>query len=232
MIPWLDPADPFPPVARALAEPDGLLAAGADLSPARLLDAYRHGIFPWFSPGQPILWWSPDPRMVLLPAEIRVTRSLTKLLRAHRYEIRTDTAFETVMRACAEPRPGQNGTWIGEAMIAAYRTLNRRGIAHSVETWIDGRLAGGLYGLALGRVFFGESMFARKPNASKIALVHLARTLERRGFGLIDCQVHTEHLASMGAREIPRADFVRRLDELVNYASRPEEAWQIDDDLA
>lgn len=232
MIPWLDPADPFPPVERALAEPDGLLAAGADLSPARLLDAYRRGIFPWFSAGQPVLWWSPDPRMVLRPAEIRVTRSLARTLRARRYEIRTDTAFAAVMRACAAPRPGQDGTWISDAMIAAYGELHRRGVAHSVETWIDGQLAGGLYGLALGRAFFGESMFARVPDASKIALVHLARTLERRGFGLIDCQVHTDHLASLGAREMPRADFVRRLDELVNYRPRPEEAWRIDDDLA
>ena len=189
MIRWLRPDEPFPPVQSALAQPNGLLAAGADLSPARLIEAYRHGIFPWFSEGQPILWWSPDPRMVLVPAEIRITRSLAKALRNRRYEVRADSAFRAVMRACAEPRPEQDGTWIGADMIEAYCALHERGIAHSVETWIDGELAGGLYGVALGRMFFGESMFSRATDASKIALVHLARQLERRGFGLIDCQL-------------------------------------------
>jgi leucyl/phenylalanyl-tRNA--protein transferase len=231
MIRWLRPDEPFPPVQSALAQPNGLLAAGADLNPARLIEAYHQGIFPWFSEGQPILWWSPDPRMVLLPAEIRITRSLAKALRNRRYEVRADSAFRAVMRACAEPRPEQDGTWIGADMIEAYCALHERGIAHSVETWIDGELAGGLYGIALGRMFFGESMFSRAADASKIALVHLARQLERHNFGLIDCQLRTAHLASMGGREMPRAVFMRKLAELVNYP-QISGAWVLDDDLA
>jgi leucyl/phenylalanyl-tRNA--protein transferase len=231
MIPWLGADDPFPPVTSALAEPNGLLAAGADLSPARLVDAYRRGIFPWFNPGQPILWWSPDPRMVLCPGELKVTRSLAKVLRNRAYEVRADSSFRDVMLACAEPRPEQDGTWITAEMVDAYCALHEQGLAHSVETWIDGELAGGLYGVALGRMFYGESMFARAPDASKIALVHLVRRLARMGCGMIDCQVHTEHLASLGAREIPRAEFMRKLAELVNYAS-PTGRWQLDDDAA
>ncbi|MBM3347255.1 MAG: leucyl/phenylalanyl-tRNA--protein transferase [Betaproteobacteria bacterium] len=216
MIPWLQPGGPFPPVERALSTPNGLLAAGGDLSPERLLAAYRLGIFPWYPEGEPILWWSPDPRMVLFPAELRVSRSLAKALRNRRYEIRFDTAFEPVMRACAAPRDGQSGTWISAEMINAYAQLHRLGWAHSVETWIDGELAGGLYGMAIGRAFFGESMFSRARDASKIALVHLARHLAREGCGIIDCQMRTPHLASMGAREIPRALFAARLRELVH----------------
>ena len=230
MIRWLEQNDPFPPVADALADPDGLLAAGGDLAPPRLLDAYRHGIFPWYSAGQPILWWSPDPRMVLFPTELRISRSLRKALRQRNYEIRVDTQFETVMRACAAPRDGEAGTWIGEEMIAAYGTLHRQGLAHSVETWVDGKLAGGLYGVALGRVFYGESMFAHATDASKIALAHLVRQLARWQFGLIDCQVKTRHLASLGAREIRRRDFMRRLAELVNYPDRIGR-WHFDNDL-
>jgi leucyl/phenylalanyl-tRNA--protein transferase len=230
MIPWLEPHDPFPPVATALREPNGLLAAGADLSETRLIDAYSKGIFPWFSEGQPLLWWSPDPRMVLFPPELRISRSLAKRLRRRDYEIRTDTCFETVMRACAAPRAGQDGTWITTDMIAAYSALNRRGIAHSVETWVDGELAGGLYGIALGRMFYGESMFARATDASKLALAHLARQLQRLGFGMIDCQMKTAHLASFGAREIPRSEFMLKLQELVNYSMQSGE-WRIDDDL-
>jgi leucyl/phenylalanyl-tRNA--protein transferase len=230
MIPWLEPHDPFPPVATALREPDGLLAAGADLSETRLIDAYSKGIFPWFSEGQPLLWWSPDPRMVLFPPELRISRSLAKRLRRRDYEIRTDTCFETVMRACAAPRAGQDGTWITTDMIAAYSALNRRGIAHSVETWIDGQLAGGLYGIALGRMFYGESMFARAADASKLALAHLVRQLQRLDFGMIDCQMKTAHLASFGAREIPRSEFMLKLQELVNYPMQSGE-WRIDDDL-
>ncbi|MGH8620145.1 MAG: leucyl/phenylalanyl-tRNA--protein transferase [Burkholderiales bacterium] len=218
MIPWLKAHDPFPVVETALREPDGLLAAGADLSVARLTDAYRHGIFPWFSDGQPILWWSPDPRMVLFPAELKVSRSLRKRLARGDYEVRTDTAFEQVMRACAAPRDDSGGTWITEEMIRAYGALHAAGIAHSVETWIAGELAGGLYGVALGRMFYGESMFARVTDASKIALVHLVRQLARRNFGLIDCQMATAHLASLGARTVPRGEFVRRVAELVNCA--------------
>jgi leucyl/phenylalanyl-tRNA--protein transferase len=230
MIRWLAAGDPFPPVERALREPNGLLAAGADLSVERLLAAYRRGIFPWYSAGQPILWWSPDPRMVLIPGELRLARSLRKRLRRGDYEVRADTAFEAVMRACAEPRARQDGTWITAEMIAAYRALNRRAIAHSVETWIAGELAGGLYGVAIGRMFFGESMFTRVTDASKIALAHLVRQLERWGFGMIDCQMATAHLASFGARAIPRARFMARLAELVECKS-PAGEWHLDDDL-
>jgi leucyl/phenylalanyl-tRNA--protein transferase len=221
MIPWLGSAIWFPPVESALAEPNGLLAAGGDLSPRRLLAAYRRGIFPWYAEGDPILWWSPAPRMVLLPGELRITRSLAKTLRNRPYEVRFDTAFVEVVRGCAAPRAGQPGTWITAEMRSAYARLHELGYAHSVETWIDGRLAGGLYGVALGGVFFGESMFSAVRDASKIALVHLVRRLEREGFGLIDCQMHTEHLASLGAREISRAEFSRRLGELVDYERAP-----------
>jgi len=224
MIPWLAPHQPFPPIDRALDEPNGLLAAGGDLSPNRLLTAYRLGIFPWFADGEPILWWSPDPRMVLFPSELRLSRSLRQTLRRHNYEIRVDTAFADVMRACAAPRPGQQGSWIHPLMIHAYTTLHQMGVAHSVETWRDSRLVGGLYGVAIGRVFFGESMFARVNDASKIAFAHLVRHLQRRHFGMIDCQIRTAHLASLGARDITRTAFSHRLEE---WATGPEStgAW-------
>ena len=221
---------PFPPLEAALREPNGLLAAGGDLTEARLLDAYRQGIFPWFSPGEPILWWSPDPRMVLIPEAFKLSRSLRKRLRRPDYEIRVDTAFEAVMRACAEPREGQSGTWITGAMIQAYRRLHEAGYAHSVETWMEGRLVGGLYGVALGRVFFGESMFTRATDASKLALAHLVTQLDRWGFGLIDCQMVTAHLASLGARPIRRSEFRDRLDALVNEPGRIGR-WSFDHDL-
>lgn len=218
MIPWLRAADPFPPLQRALAEPNGLLAAGGDLSVPRLLAAYRRGIFPWFSAGEPILWWSPDPRMVLFPDEFKVSRSLKKRLARADYMVRADTAFARVMGECAAPRDGAGGTWISPAMIEAYRALHEAGHAHSVETWMQGengpQLAGGLYGVALGRAFYGESMFARRSDASKIALAHLVRFLAARSFGVIDCQMNTAHLASLGAREIPRRDFSALLDRL------------------
>ena len=235
----------FPPVETALAEPNGLLAMGGDLSLARLLDAYRHGIFPWFNPGEPILWWSPDPRMVLVPGGVRVTRSLAKRIRNAGFEVRVDTAFVEVMRACAAPRPPGGrvsggvrlggaapcedacGTWISPAMIAAYTRLFEAGYAHSVETWRDGVLVGGLYGVAIGRMFYGESMFSREPDASKVALVRLARQLRRWEFGLIDCQMETPHLASMGARTMPRAAFTARLSELVNLPHLPG-PWHFD----
>ncbi len=231
MIPWLDHNTPFPPLSRALTEPNGLLAAGGDLSAERLIEAYQQGIFPWYGADQPLLWWSPDPRMVLIPAELKISRSLGKRLHKHDFEIRVDSAFETVMRACAAPRDanGEGGTWITDEMIAAYTELHRRGLAHSVETWINGELAGGLYGVALGRMFFGESMFTRVTDASKIALAHLARQLHRWGFGQIDCQMNTAHLASLGARELPRAEFVRRLTDLVDC--EPPPSWRFDDDL-
>jgi leucyl/phenylalanyl-tRNA--protein transferase len=220
---------PFPPVELALEQPNGLLAAGGDLSPARLLEAYRHGIFPWFNEDDPILWWSPDPRMVLFPTEFKLSRTLRKTLRNGNYEVRTDTAFEQVMRACAAPRNGQAGTWILEEMIAAYCELHRMGYAHSVETWMDGELVGGLYGMAIGSMFYGESMFSRRTDASKIALAHLARQLERYGFGMIDCQMNTPHLASLGAREIPRDEFIRHLRELIHYP--PISQWQLEANL-
>jgi leucyl/phenylalanyl-tRNA--protein transferase len=231
MIPWLQPGAPFPPLATALTEPNGLIAAGGDLSAARLTDAYRRGIFPWYSPGQPILWWSPDPRTVIVPHAIRVSRSLDKVLRNRAYEVRADTDFEAVIAACAAPRAAQEGTWISADMIAAYGALHELGVAHSIETWIDGELAGGLYGVALGRMFYGESMFSRAPDASKIALVHLARQLARWQFGMIDCQMHTPHLATLGAREIARADFMHKLQELLNYPD-PSGRWELDRDLA
>jgi leucyl/phenylalanyl-tRNA--protein transferase len=230
VIPWLEADEPFPPVRRALREPNGLLAAGADLRVERLLDAYRHGIFPWYSAGQPILWWSPDPRMVMYPAAMAISRSLRKRLRKRDFEVRVDSCFSQVMRACAEPRATQAGTWITADMLAAYAELHTSGYGHSVETWLDGELAGGLYGVALGGVFFGESMFARATDASKIAFAHLARQLERWDFGVIDCQMATPHLSSLGAVEIARKDFIRALSDLVNYPTRIGK-WHFDDDL-
>jgi len=222
MIPWLVGDQPFPDVERALVEPDGLLCAGGDLAPERILAAYRQGIFPWFSPGEPILWWSPDPRMVLFPGEFRISRSLRRTLRAGGHEVRLDSAFAAVISACAQtPRRFQRGTWITPEMRQAYLRLFELGWAHSVETWVDGRLVGGLYGLAIGGMFYGESMFSHRTDASKIAAAHLARFLQSRGFGMIDCQMRTDHLASLGAREIPRSAFVARLQALVAEAPRP-----------
>ncbi|MES2562746.1 MAG: leucyl/phenylalanyl-tRNA--protein transferase [Pseudomonadota bacterium] len=230
MIPWLAPDQPFPPVHRALREPNGLLAAGGELSRRRLIEAYRHGIFPWYCEGEPVLWWSPDPRMVLFPSEFALSRSLRKRLRSGVYEVRTDTCFGEVMRACATPREGQAGTWITDEIVTAYTALHTAGLAHSVETWIDGELAGGLYGVALGRAFYGESMFTRATDASKIALAHLARQLARWEFGVIDCQMTTEHLQSLGAREISRREFLAMLSELVNYPPHMG-PWRFDHDL-
>jgi leucyl/phenylalanyl-tRNA--protein transferase len=216
LIRWLTGDDPFPPPEEALREPNGLLCAGAELSPERLLAAYRRGIFPWFSAGDPILWWSPDPRMVLFPAEFRISRSLRRTLRSGRFEVSLDTDFAAVIKACAAtPRRGQSGTWITEEMQAAYWRLFELGVAHSVETRVEGKLVGGLYGVAIGGMFYGESMFSHASDASKIASAHLARFLENRGFGMIDCQMHTPHLASLGARAIPRAEFLARLRGLV-----------------
>ena len=217
MIPWLRGDAPFPPVSKALRSPNGLLCAGGDLSPERIVEAYRHGIFPWYSDGEPILWWSPDPRMVLFPEELKVSRSLRKTVARGVYEIRFDTAFREVMAACAAPREGQSGTWIVPEMIEAYSRLHELGFAHSVESWRDGELAGGLYGLALGQVFFGESMFSRATDASKVALVRLVERLRGDGFRVIDCQQATAHLASLGAREIPRSRFSQLLRESIQY---------------
>jgi leucyl/phenylalanyl-tRNA---protein transferase len=217
MIPWLRGNSPFPPVSKALRSPNGLLCAGGDLTPERLLEAYRHGIFPWFSDGDPILWWSPDPRMVLFPDELKVSRSLGKVVKRGVYENRVDTAFRAVMEACAAPRDGQHGTWIMPEIIDAYTRLHELGFAHSVESWRDGELVGGLYGVALGEVFFGESMFTRAPDASKAALVHLVERLRAGSCRVIDCQQATAHLASLGAREIPRKEFSKLLQESIQY---------------
>ncbi len=207
MIPWLRGEPAFPPLAAALTEPNGLLAAGGELGPAWLLAAYRRGIFPWFGEGEPILWWSPDPRLILVPDEIRIHRSLRRTLRRRPFELRLDTDFAGVMAACAAPREPGGTTWILPAMRRAYGRMHELGYAHSVECWREGRLVGGLYGMALGRVFFGESMFSLETDASKVALAHLARLLHDWGFRLIDCQMTTPHLVSMGAREIPRVLF-------------------------
>lgn len=218
----LDDNAPFPPLSTALREPNGLLAIGGGLSPERLLDAYRRGIFPWFSHGEPVLWWSPDPRMVLFPHALRVSSSLRKRLKRRDYRIGYDTAFRRVITACAgAARPGQDGTWIVGEIVEAYCRLHELGYAHSVETWIDGELAGGLYGVAIGRMFYGESMFHRVSDASKIAFVHLVERLQRDGFGMIDCQMKTAHLERFGAVEIPRAEFAGRLARLVAQPSGP-----------
>lgn len=211
MIRWLADAPDFPPVEQALREPNGLLAAGGSLAPDWLLTAYRRGIFPWYCAGEPILWWSPDPRLVLAPSQIRISRSLRRTLVRHRFEVRFDTAFAQVVAACAAPRGASAGTWITAEMQAAYVRMHELGHAHSVEAWSDGELVGGLYGIALGRAFFGESMFSRQSDASKVALVHLARYLESADFGMIDCQMTTPHLLSLGATEVPRAAFCRQL---------------------
>jgi leucyl/phenylalanyl-tRNA--protein transferase len=230
VIPFLDPDEPFPPVEFALRDPNGLLAAGADLSPERLIDAYERGIFPWFGDDDPLLWWSPDPRMVLQAGELRVSRSLRRVIRSGRFVVTMDTAFPDVMAGCAQRRPEQDGTWITTEMTEAYQRLAALGFAHSVEAWIDGALAGGLYGVAVGRMFFGESMFTRVTDASKVAFVHLVRQLERWNVPLIDCQMSTHHLASLGAREIPRADFVREVARLVRQPAVPA-PWRFDEGL-
>ncbi|WP_148716237.1 leucyl/phenylalanyl-tRNA--protein transferase [Chitinolyticbacter meiyuanensis] len=224
MISWLGEAPLFPPLSRALVDPNGLLAAGGDLAPERLLAAYRAGIFPWFMPGEPILWWSPDPRTVLFPAELHVPRSLAKVIRHRRYTVRFDSAFDEVLSGCAGPRSGVRGTWITDEMRAAYGALHHLGHAHSAECWIDGELVGGLYGVAIGRMFYGESMFARAPDASKIAFVHLVRWLDAQGFGLIDCQMRTDHLVRFGARDIARDEFVATL-AILTAQTAPPQRW-------
>ncbi|MBO9354010.1 leucyl/phenylalanyl-tRNA--protein transferase [Bordetella petrii] len=231
-LPWLSHDTPFPPVEHALSDPAGLLAAGADLSLERLAAAYSSGIFPWYGEGEPILWWSPDPRMVLACADFAPSHSLRKLLRQAardeagllpRLQVRVDTDFAAVMAQCAAPRGGQAGTWITAAMQQAYRAWHAAGVAHSVETWIDGELAGGLYGISLGRMFFGESMFTRVPDASKVALAYLVAFLRHAGVEWIDCQQQTRHLASLGARPVPRARFVEHVRRAV---AGPAPAWR------
>ena len=226
LLSYLAPGDPFPPTAQALSYPNGLLALSDELSRARLLDAYRRGIFPWFEEPQPVLWWSPDPRLVLWPEAFHRSRSLRRTLRRGRFRLTVDHCFERVMRACAAPRSGQSGTWISPRMIAAYTALHGAGHAHSIECWDQGgALAGGLYGVRLGRAFFGESMFSRRADASKVALACLVAMLRRGGGGLVDCQVESEHLSSLGAIEVPRVDFERSLAQTVD-APLATGAWQ------
>ncbi|PTS84232.1 leucyl/phenylalanyl-tRNA--protein transferase [Pseudomonas sp. HMWF032] len=222
MLTWLQRESlDFPPLNSALREPNGLLAAGGDLHPERLIKAYRHGCFPWFQDGQPILWWSPDPRTILLPDELHISRSLAKVLRQGRYQVSFDQAFTDVIRACAAPRTYAAETWITSPMQDAYLELHRRGIAHSIEVWRGNELVGGLYGLAMGQLFFGESMFSRADNASKVGFVTLVEHLKRWGFVLIDCQMPTEHLLSLGAQTISRAAFTGYLSD---HLDQPNQA--------
>ncbi|MES2624172.1 MAG: leucyl/phenylalanyl-tRNA--protein transferase [Pseudomonadota bacterium] len=208
---WLDDSFEFPDPATALKSPNGLLAVGGDLQPMRLLQAYQRGIFPWFDDDQPPLWWTPDPRMVLFPDELHISRSLQKVINNSSFLLSSDRAFAEVLAGCAAPRKGANGTWITHEMQQAYRKLHELGFAHSLEVWHGDVLVGGLYGLAIGKVFFGESMFSRESNASKIAFVHAVQTLAVSGVELIDCQVANPHLESLGARTIPRKDFMQFL---------------------
>ena len=217
--------DRFPPASEALTEPNGLLAAGGDLEPERLLAAYAQGIFPWYEAGQPILWWSPDPRAVLWPNDLKVSRSLRRSVVKRGFEFRVNTEFERVIAACAEPRSYGGGTWITSEMAIAYARLNRLHWAHSFETWQNGALVGGLYGVAIGRVFFGESMFTHVTDASKVALVHAVAFLRARGFELIDCQVASAHTVSLGAREISRVKFLEYLAELCGPPVSPQ-VWR------
>jgi len=234
MIPWLQPNSPFPDVRHALTEADGaagLLAAGADLSPKRLLLAYKHGIFPWFSQGQPILWWSTDPRMVLFCDRFVISHSLKKKINkvarsmqvGGEWEVRFDSAFQSVMRACAAPRQDGPGTWISEDIIAGYCGLHQQGYAHSSELWHRGQLVGGAYGVSIGRMFYGESMFAKETDASKIALAFLVAFLKANGVAMIDCQQQTAHLSSLGARAITRDEFIAHVHVAVTQA--PIENW-------
>jgi leucyl/phenylalanyl-tRNA--protein transferase len=231
---WIHPSDTslaFPDVSLALREPDGLLAVGGDLAPDRILAGYRKGIFPWYGEDQPILWWSPDPRTVLFPARFKVSRSLRKTLRKGRFQVTMDRAFADVIRACAGPRRASSGTWITREMAAAYTALHHRGCAHSVECWLDERLAGGIYGVAIGKIFFGESMFSRETDASKVAFAFLARQLNAWDFALIDCQVHSPHLASLGAEQISRPEFIGYLDAWCPVA-HDRHAWRLQPALA
>ena len=229
---WLNPADRtnFPHVEHVLREPDGLLAVGGDLSMERLLAAYRRGIFPWYSEGQPILWWSPDPRALLFHDELHISRSLARFIRTSDYRVTLDQQFSAVIKGCAAPRRGEPGTWITPEMNSAFLRLYKLGYAHSVEVWQDEELIGGLYGVCLGRMFYGESMFSRRVNASKLALVYLVRQLARWDFGPLDCQVQSSHLHSLGARGMARREFGQILDRYCAQRSEPT-PWRFDADL-
>lgn len=230
MVPFLGPHDPLPPPETARRRPNGLLAAGGGLSLPRLVDAYGRGAFPWFNDGEPVLWWCPDPRMVLPTDAVHVSRSLARRLRRGGYRVTLDHAFSEVMRACAAPRADGPGTWITAEMLAAYEALHAAGHAHSLEVWVDGTLAGGIYGVSLGRAFFGESMFSRLPDGSKVAIAWLAAQLGRWRMPFIDCQVPSEHLSSLGGLEVSRGAFLQRLAPLV-AAPPPPGPWRLDDDL-
>ncbi len=231
-LPWLDPDHvAFPPPEQALTDPNGLLAVGGDLRPDWLYCAYRQGIFPWFEADQPILWWSPDPRLIIVPGEMHVSRSLRKQLRRGQFTVTLDHAFQDVIVSCAEPRSRSSGTWITDEMQDAYCDFHDAGFAHSVEVWSGKSLVGGLYGVAIGKVFFGESMFSRQADASKIALVYLSRQLQAWGYRLIDCQVSNPHLRTLGASEIPRSEFQQLLQQFTSVASAPG-PWQLDEQLS
>jgi len=228
-ITQLDPYNPeqaFPALHKALLDPNGLLAYGGCLSPQRIINAYKHGIFPWYNPGEPILWWSPDPRLVLFPDKLNISRSLHKTLRKQIFEIHYDRNFEQVVAACAAPRNQSSGTWITQEMSQAYLNLHQQGVAHSIEAWQNGELVGGLYGLAIGQVFFGESMFHHQTDASKVAFVHLVKQLSAWGYQLIDCQVASDHLFSLGAEEICRKNFASLLQQLCKFRPHPH-AWAL-----
>ncbi len=228
MLPYIDPElanQDFPPVTSALTEPDGLLAVGGCLSTKRIISAYTQGIFPWYSEGEPILWWSPNPRLVLFPDNLHISKSLKKTLRKQTFQISFDHAFAEVINACAAPRDDEEGTWLTQEMQAAYIRLHNEGHAHSIEVWHQEQLVGGLYGIAIGQVFFGESMFYRKTDASKVAFISLVQHLTDWDYKLIDCQVHTQHLASLGAKEINRNQFISLLGQ--HHPSQPHQhAWQ------
>ncbi len=231
---WINENDPslaFPPVELALDEPNGLLAVGGDLTPERLFNAYQHGIFPWFNDEQPILWWSPNPRAVLFPDQLHVSRSLKKQINKLQFEISLDQDFEGVLKACAAPRKGESGTWITSEMHNAYMKLHQLGIAHSVEAWQQEELVGGLYGIGIGRVFFGESMFSRATNASKVAFVYLVKQLQQWNYALIDCQVSSAHLKSLGAIDIERREFIELLARHINR-SNTKSHWRFDEDFS
>ena len=224
-LPWLTgDALTFPPLDTALEDPNGLLVAGGDLSPERIQSAYRQGVFPWFEPGQPILWWSPNPRAVVIPSQFQPSRSLRKTMRKELYQVTFDKAFLDVIKACAAPRSDQEGTWISDEMISAYEQLHQLGVAHSVESWLDGKLVGGLYGLTIGKVFFGESMFSICTDSSKVAFATLVSSLNDWGYQLIDCQVSNSHLTSLGAVELPRSTFISTLEQHIDQTVH-DSAW-------
>lgn len=229
-IPWLENNDPFPTPTRALKYPNGLLCAGADLSPQRLIDAYRHGIFPWYSTDEPILWWSPEPRCIFVPAHFQPSRSLRKHIRQHQPSVSFDRSFGQVMYQCSRPEQGPDASWISDDIIAAYTSLHELGIAHSIEVWQEEELIGGLYGLAFGRCFFGESMFSGQTNGSKIALTALCTQLKRWGYAILDCQVENPHLRSLGARLIDRRHFLSILDSMIDEPPA-QTAWIFDADI-